>query len=102
MHDFHNDLPLLLDRMKIEKVEKLEGNFYDKRKYITERWNVKQANVLLFKKNYKVIKLNQGAWLKSYIDNKYRSQKKTKMLQKNIFSSGWKILCFEKLLECDF
>ena len=50
MHDVHNDLPLLLGRMKIGKVEKLEGNFYDKRKYITERWNVKQANVLLFKK----------------------------------------------------
>ena len=31
LHELHNDLPLLPERMKIEKVEKLVANFHDKR-----------------------------------------------------------------------
>ena len=30
LHDLHNDLPFLPERMKIEKVEKLVANFHDK------------------------------------------------------------------------
>ena len=29
-YEFYNDLPFLLEKMKIEKVKKLESNFYDK------------------------------------------------------------------------
>ena len=32
LHDLHNDLPLLPERMKIEKVEKLLGNLHDIKK----------------------------------------------------------------------
>ena len=32
LHNLHNDLPLLLERMKIEKVEKLLGNLHDIKK----------------------------------------------------------------------
>ena len=30
LHERHNDLPFLLERMKIEKVEKLVANLHDK------------------------------------------------------------------------
>ena len=33
LHDLHNDLPLLLGRMIIEKVEKLVANVHDKKEY---------------------------------------------------------------------
>ena len=30
LHELHNDLPFLPDRIKIEKVEKLAANLHDK------------------------------------------------------------------------
>ena len=33
LHDLHNDLPFLPDRMKIERIEKLVANLHDKTKY---------------------------------------------------------------------
>ena len=34
LHDLHNDLPFMCEKMKINKVEKLVPNQYDKKKYI--------------------------------------------------------------------
>ena len=34
LHDLHNDLPFLPERMKIEKVEKLVANLHDKSEYV--------------------------------------------------------------------
>ena len=34
LHELHNDLLFLPERMKIEKVEKLLTNLYDKTKYV--------------------------------------------------------------------
>ena len=34
LHELHNDLPLLTERMKIEKVEKLVTNFHDKTEFV--------------------------------------------------------------------
>ena len=33
-HEFHNDLPFLSERMKIEKVEKLIANLWNKNEYV--------------------------------------------------------------------
>ena len=33
LHEIHNDLPFLLERMKLEKVEKFVTNFHDKTEY---------------------------------------------------------------------
>ena len=33
LHEFHNDLPFLPERMKIEKVEKLVTNLHGKTEY---------------------------------------------------------------------
>ena len=70
LHGFHNDLPFLPERMKIEKVEKILANLHDKTKYVIQIRNLKQSlNLgLVFTKVQRVIKLNQNAWLKPYID----------------------------------
>ena len=56
--------------MKIEKVQKLVANLNDKTEYVIHIRNLKQAldNGLFLKKFHRVIKFNQNAWIKSYID----------------------------------
>ena len=56
--------------MKIEKVEKLPANLHDKTEYIIHTRNLMQAlnDGLVSKKVHNVIKFNQNAWLKPYID----------------------------------
>ena len=34
LHELHNDLPLLPERMKTEKVKKLVANLHDKTEYV--------------------------------------------------------------------
>ena len=70
LHGFHNDLPFLPERMKIEKVEKILANLHDKTKYVIQIRNLKQSlnHGLVFTKVQRVIKLNQNDWLKPYID----------------------------------
>ena len=43
LHDFHNDLPFLPERIKTEKVEKIIPNLHDKTEYVIHIWNLKQA-----------------------------------------------------------
>ena len=56
--------------MEIEKAEKLVTNVLDKTEYIIHIKNLKQAlnHGLVLEKVHKVIKFNQNAWLKPYID----------------------------------
>ena len=56
--------------MKIEKVEKLVSNLHDRTEYVIHIRNLKQAlnHGLVLKNVHKVIKFNQNAWLKPYID----------------------------------
>ena len=65
-----NDLPFLPERMKIEKVEKLVTNLHDKTEYVIHIRNLKQAlnHGLVLRKLYRIIRFNQNAFLKSYID----------------------------------
>ena len=43
LHDFHNDLPFLPERIKTEKVEKIIPNLHDKTEYVIHIRNLKQA-----------------------------------------------------------
>ena len=65
--------------MKIHKVTKLVANFYDKKHIICER-NLKQAlnHGLVLKKVNQVIKFNQKAWLKPYVNMNIELRKKAK------------------------
>ena len=66
LHDKHNDLPFLAEKMKIHKVEKLVPNLRDKKKYVVHIRALDQAlkHGLELKKVHRVIQFNQSAWLK--------------------------------------
>ena len=98
--ELHNDLPFLPERMKLEKVEKIVANLHNKAEYVIHMKNLKQAlnYWLVFEKIYRVIKFNQDAWLKAYIDmNTY-----IRKVAKNDFEKySFKLnnVVFESLLE---
>ena len=95
LHELHNDLPFLPERMKIEKIEKLAANLHDKTEYVIHIRNSKQAlnHGLIFKKVNKVIKINQNALLKVDVDMNTDLRKKIK----NNFGKG-----VFKLMKCRF
>ena len=70
VHDLHSDLPFLLERMKVNKCNKLVCNLHEKRNYVVHIRLLKQAlnHGLILKKAHRVIQFNQEAWLKPYID----------------------------------
>ena len=55
LHELHNNLPFLPERIKIEKVEKLSANLHDKTKFVIHIRNLKQL-------------LNHGLVLKKFIE----------------------------------
>ena len=61
LHELHNDLPFLHERMKIKKVKKLVANLHDKTEYVIHIRNLKQSlnRGLVLKKVHRVIKFNQ-------------------------------------------
>ena len=44
LHELHNDLPFLLERIKIENVEKLVGSLHDKTEYVMHIRNLKESS----------------------------------------------------------
>ena len=80
LHELHNDLPFLPERMKIEKVTKLVADLHNNTEYVKQIRNLKQAlnNGFVLKKVHRVIKFNQNAWLKPYIDMNTDLRKKAK------------------------
>ena len=66
--------------MKIEKVVKLVANLHDKTEYVIHIKSLKQVlnHGLVLKKVDRVIKFNQSAWLKPYINMNTDLRKKTK------------------------
>ena len=77
LHELHNYLPFLLERIKIEKVGKFVTNLHDKPEYVIHMINLNQTLnlVLVLKKVHRVIKFNQNAWLKPYIDMNIKMRK---------------------------
>ena len=59
--------------MKIKQVEKLVTNLYDKTEYMIYIRNLKQILYLglVLEKSHRVIKFNQNAWIKPYIENDF-------------------------------
>ena len=80
LHDLHNDLPFMCEKLKINKVEKLVPNLYDKKKYVIHIRALDQVlkHGLILEKVHRVIECNQGAWLKPYIDFNTELRKKAK------------------------
>ena len=78
----HKDLPILPERKKIKKVEKLISNIEDKEKYVIHIRALKQAlnHDLKLKKVHRVIQIKQTVWLKPYIvmNTQLRTEAKNK------------------------
>ena len=64
-------IAFLSEKMKMKKCNNFVCNFYDKKEYVVHLRALKQAlnHGLIFKKVHRVIKFNQEAWLKPYIEN---------------------------------
>ena len=82
-------MSFLPERMKIEKVEELVANLYEKTEYIIHIRNLKQelSHGLVLRKVYRVIKFNQNNWLRPYIDMNTDLREKAKNDFENIFLS---------------
>ena len=70
LHDHHNDLPFICEKIKVSGVEKLVPNLHDKKKYVIHVKALKQAldHGLVLEKIHRVIQFKQSAWMKEYID----------------------------------
>ena len=73
-------MTFLLERKKVNKVEKLICNIEDKEKYFMHIKVLKQAlnHRLVLKKVHRVIQFNQKDWLKPYIDMNTKLRKEAK------------------------
>ena len=80
LHNLHNDLPFLRERMKIDKCKKLVCSLHDKKSYVVQIRSLKQAlnHGLILKKVHRVIQFNQETWLKPYIDMNTELRKQSK------------------------
>ena len=71
MHELNNDVPLLPEEMKIEKIEKLVANLHGKTEYVIQ---IRNSNLVLnhglfLKKFDRIIKFKQKARLMILILN---------------------------------
>ena len=97
----HKDLPFLPERKKLEKVEKLVCSIEDKEKYVIHIRALKQAlnHGLVLKDVHRVIKFNQEAWLKPYIDMNTKLRKEAKSEFEKDFFKLMNNSVFEKTME---
>ena len=70
LHDSHNDLPFMCERMEINGVEKLVPNLRDKKNYVIHIQALNQAlqHGLRSDRIHQAMEFNQSPWLKTYID----------------------------------
>ena len=70
LHDYHNDLPYMCERMKINGVEKLIPNLYYKRRYVIHIRALEQVlkHGLVLERIHRAIEFKQSVWMKEYID----------------------------------
>ena len=89
LYGLHNDLSFSPERMKIKKAEKLVADLHDKTEYFIHIRKSKQAlnHGLVLKGVHRVMKLNQNALPKSYIDINTDLRKKAKHdFKKDLFN----------------
>ena len=70
LHNQHNDLPFMCERMEINGVEKLIPNLRDKKNYVIHIQALNQAlqHRLRLDRIHRPIEFDQSPWLKTYID----------------------------------
>ena len=101
LHDLLSDLRLLPKRMKIDKCKKLVCDLHNKKKYVVHIKSLKQAlnQGLKLKRVHRIIKFNQKAWVKPYIDMNTELRKLAKdKFEKDLFKL-MNIAVFGKTME---
>ena len=70
LHNPHNDLSFMYERMEINGGEKLIPNLMDKKNYVIHIQALNQAlqHGLRLDRIHRAIEFNQSPWLKTYID----------------------------------
>ena len=70
LHDSHNDLPFMCECMKINGVERLIPNLFEKKRFVIHIRALDQAlkHGLILEKIHRAIEFKQLAWMKEYID----------------------------------
>ena len=70
LHNSHNDLPFMCERMEINGVEKLVPNLRDKKNYVIHIQALNQALQHGWRLDgiHQAIEFDQSPWLKTYID----------------------------------
>ena len=80
MHENHNELPFLVEKMKIGRKEKLVPNLKDRKGYVVHIKALDQAlkHGLKLKKVHRVIEFQQSRWMKAYVMLNTRLRKAAK------------------------
>ena len=101
LYKLHNILSFLPERMRLKNVEKLVANLHDKTEYVTHirNWKEPVDHRLILKKVHRVIKFNQTAWLKPYIDMNTKLRQKVKTNFEKDFFKLMNNAVFGKLFE---
>ena len=86
LHNLHNDLPFLSERMNIEKVEKLVTTLHDKVEYVIHIRNLKQAlnHGLVLKNCTQLLNLNNRKTMENV-----RTHKDIKLFTTEIEETVW-------------
>ena len=88
LHELHGDLPFLSERVEVNKCKKLVCNLFNKKKICSTHKFFKTSvkSWIKDKKIHRVIKFNQEAWLKPYIDMNTELRKAAKNdFEKDLF-----------------
>ena len=80
LHQNHNEVPFLAEKMMISKVEKLAPNLKNKKGYVVHIRALNQAlkHGLKLKRVHRVIEFKQSNWMKPYIMLNTRLRKSAK------------------------
>ena len=70
LHDYHNDLPFMCEKIKVGGVEKLVPTLHHKIKYVIHIKALAQAieHGLVLELIHRIIEFEQSAWMKECID----------------------------------
>ena len=91
LHDYHNDLPFnTCKNMKINRVDKLVPNLYDKHNYVVHIRALNQAlkHGLILEKVHQVIEFSHSVWLKPYINFNTKLRRKPRTILRKTSSNS--------------